>query len=347
MMFRSSGNPLRRAGASVSEIALLRFINQTVFETKLGDLGIVLSLVGIDPDCRTDESLHAFTRRFESAIRLFDDRFRVYSYIVKRSGAVPLHQQNYPTREAEEVVGRRLDALRARAGSLYEIRLYMAVLYEGLRPHKKLFASTNLAAIDIASQARQAVELLSGTVRSFREIVGDHLPSEVLEEREARLFLRGLVNYDPAHAAAFRCAPGEQLDYGTLDSQVDIHPDHLQVNDYVVKTVGLKNLPASTQPNLLQELLATPCDLIVCIEWKPQSNLRMRRLIHAKQRSFDALLVNVVAIAIHGRGVPKSELPKKHEVEAHFDSLGECMKEIENRGNYFGAFSCTVVLLGR
>jgi hypothetical protein len=199
----------------------------------------------------------------------------------------------------------------------------------------------------VASQARQAVELLSSTVRSFQEIVGDALPTDVLAEWEARLFLRSLVNYDPTHAAAFRCTPGEPLDYITLDSQVDIHPDHLQVNDYVVKTVGLKNLPASTQPNLLQELLTIPCDLIVCSEWKPQSNLRMRRLIHSKQRSFDALLVNVVALAIHGRGVPKSELPKKHEVEAHYDSLGECMKEIENRGNYFGAFSCTVVLVGR
>jgi type IV secretion system protein TrbE len=346
-MFRSSGNPLRRAGASVSEIALSRFINHTVFETKLGDLGMLLSLVGIDPDCRTDEALNAFTRRFESAIRLFDDRFRVYSYIVKRSGAAPPSQENYPSRAAEEVVHRRVDALRARANSLYEIRLYMAVLYEGLRPHKKLFASTNLAAIDVASQARQAVELLSSTVRSFQEIVGDALPTEVLAEREARLFLRSLVNYDPTHAAAFRCTPGKPLDYTTLDSQVDIHPDHLQVNEYVVKTVGLKNLPASTQPNLLQELLTIPCDLIVCSEWKPQSNLRMRRLIHSKQRSFDALLVNVVALAVHGRGVPKSELPKKHEVEAHYDQLGECMKEIENRGNYFGAFSCTVVLVGR
>ncbi len=73
----------------------------------------------------------------------------------------------------------------------------------------------------------------------------------------------------------------------------------------------------------------------------------MRRLIRTKQTGFDALLVNLVALAVHGRGVPKSELPRKHEVEAHYDSLGECMKEIENRGNYFGAFSCTVVLFGK
>jgi type IV secretion system protein VirB4 len=326
---------------------LSRFINKSVFETKLGDLGMIVSLVGIDPDCRTDETLNAFTRRFESAIRLFDDRFRVYSYIVKRSGAWLPYQESYSTREADEAVRRRIEALNSRAGTLYEIKLYMAVLYEGFRPHKNFFTSISSAAIDVALQADRAVELLSGAVRSFREILGDALPTAILEEREARLFLRGLVNYDPAHAASFHCVAGDQLDYTTMDSQVDIHPDHLRVNDHVVKTVGLKNLPASTHPNLLEELLRIPSDLIVCSEWKPQSNLHMRRLIRSKQTGFDALLVNLVALAVHGRGVPKSELPRKHEVEAHYDSLGECMKEIENRGNYFGAFSCTVVLLGK
>ena len=87
MFSRRSPNPLQDAGACANEIALLRFIDNTIFETKLGDLGILLSFSGIDPDCRTDEALNTFTRRYESAMRLFDDRFRVYSYIVKRSGA--------------------------------------------------------------------------------------------------------------------------------------------------------------------------------------------------------------------------------------------------------------------
>src|SRR5258708_13913549 len=103
-MFGSSSNPLRRAGACTSEIALSRFINKSVFETKLGDLGMILSLVGIDPDCRTDETLNVFTRRFESAIRLFDDRFRVYSYIVKLSDPKLSCQDSYSPRQAAEAV---------------------------------------------------------------------------------------------------------------------------------------------------------------------------------------------------------------------------------------------------
>jgi type IV secretory pathway VirB4 component len=128
MFSRRSPNPLQDAGACANEIALLRFIDNTTFETKLGDLGILLSFSGIDPDCRTDEALNAFTRRYESAMRLFDDRFRVYSYIVKRSGATPPHREYYPTCATTAAVHRRVKALETRADSLYEIQLYVAVL---------------------------------------------------------------------------------------------------------------------------------------------------------------------------------------------------------------------------
>src|SRR5690349_25013483 len=123
MFSRRSPNPLQDAGACANEIALLRFIDNTIFETKLGDLGILLSLSGIDPDCRTGEALHAFTRRYESAMRLFDDRFRIYSYLVKHSGALPPCREHYRTDAATAAIHRRAKALASRAGSLYEIKL--------------------------------------------------------------------------------------------------------------------------------------------------------------------------------------------------------------------------------
>src|SRR5690242_3044054 len=223
MFSRRSPNPLQDAGACAHEIALLRFIDNTIFETKLGDLGILLSLSGIDPDCRTNEALNAFTRRYESAMRLFDDRFRVYSYLVKRSGATPPYREHYSTEAATAAVHRRAKALETRASSLYEIKLYLAVLYEGFRPQKKLLGSALHSAQDVAAQAQRALEILSGTVRSFCSLLDDLLATKVLEEREARLFLRHLVNYDPAHAAAFHCEPGERLDQTTLDSQIEVY----------------------------------------------------------------------------------------------------------------------------
>ena len=97
MFSRRSSSPLQDAGSCAEQIALLRFIDDIMFETKLGDLGMILSFSGIDPDCRPDEVLNAFTRRYESAMRLFDDRFRVYSYIVKRSGATAPYRDRYLT----------------------------------------------------------------------------------------------------------------------------------------------------------------------------------------------------------------------------------------------------------
>ena len=347
MSSRGSSGLLQDAGACADEIALLRFIDDITFETKLGDLGMILSLTGIDPDCRTDEVLTAFTRRYESAMRLFDDRFRLYSYVVKRSGATPPYRDQYPTEAATSAVHRRAKALEARAGSIYETRLYLAVLYEGFRPRKKMLGSLQRATTDVAAEAERALEILGGTVRSFQSLMDDLLATEVLQEREVRLFLRCLVNYDPAHAAAFHMEAGGRLDTTTIDSQVDVYADHLRVNDFFLKSISLKQLPGATAPHLLFDLLSIDSDLIVCAEWKPKSNLHMRRVIRAKQTGFDALFINLAALALHGRGVPKSELPRKHEVEAHYDSLGASMQEIENRGNYFGGFACTVILIGR
>ncbi|MGA8595081.1 MAG: hypothetical protein WB676_10095 [Bryobacteraceae bacterium] len=234
MFSRRSSSPLQDAGACADEIALLRFIDDITFETKLGDLGILLSLSGIDPDCRTDEELNAFTRRYESAVRLFDDRFRLYSYIVKRSGAKPPYRESYPTDAATAAVHRRINALEARATSLFEIRLYLAVLYEGFRPQKTFLHSLERGTEEAAAQAERALEILHGAVRSFRSLVDDLLQTKVLREREARLFLRNLVNYDPVQAAAFHCEAGGRIDLTTLDSQVEVYADHLRVNDFFV-----------------------------------------------------------------------------------------------------------------
>lgn len=231
MFSRRSSSPLQDAGSCAEQIALLRFINDITFETKLGDLGMLLSFFGIDPDCRTDEVLNAFTRRYESAMRLFDDRFRVYSYIVKRSGARPPCRERYATDAATAAVHRRVKELEARADSLYEIQLYLAILYEGLRPQKKLLGSLQRTAVDVAAQAARALEILGGAVRSFQSLIDDLLATRVLHEREGRLFLRRLVNYDATHAAAFHSDPGGRLDTTTLDSQIEVYADHLRVND--------------------------------------------------------------------------------------------------------------------
>ncbi|MFZ0589875.1 MAG: hypothetical protein WAM39_05295 [Bryobacteraceae bacterium] len=128
---------------------------------------------------------------------------------------------------------------------------------------------------------------LDGTVRSFQSLVEDMLHTEVLEEREARRFLQHLVYYDEEHASTFRSERGDRLDYTLADSQIEMNRDYLRVNDAYLKCIGLKQLPGVTGPTLLDDLLVVDSDLIVSMEWKPKSNLHMRRVIRQEQTGFD------------------------------------------------------------
>ena len=56
-----------------------------MFLTKSGDVGVILEVRGIDYECLDGASIDAFTKRLESALRLFDENYRVYQYLFKRS----------------------------------------------------------------------------------------------------------------------------------------------------------------------------------------------------------------------------------------------------------------------
>ncbi|MBV9083871.1 MAG: hypothetical protein JOZ62_14425 [Acidobacteriaceae bacterium] len=75
------------AGALHADIGLLRFVTETVFQTKSGSFGVVSSVSGIDPECRLDSDLESYCRRIDKALRPFDERFRVYQYLIKRFGS--------------------------------------------------------------------------------------------------------------------------------------------------------------------------------------------------------------------------------------------------------------------
>jgi type IV secretion system protein VirB4 len=74
------------AAALCSQINLFGFIDDEIFLTKSGDLGIVFSLEGIDYECLDGNTIENFTRRISAAFRIFDEKCRVYQYLFKRNG---------------------------------------------------------------------------------------------------------------------------------------------------------------------------------------------------------------------------------------------------------------------
>src|SRR5689334_3282631 len=88
--------PYRDAGAFHSLLAPFRFIDEHIFLTKGNQVGIALGVRGIDYECLTDATLEAHTKRAAAAWRCFDERFRLYQYVIKQDRAVIDQQTDYP-----------------------------------------------------------------------------------------------------------------------------------------------------------------------------------------------------------------------------------------------------------
>jgi len=79
------------AAAFNSLLAPHRFIDESVFLTKSNQLGLVITAEGIDYECLTEATLESHGKRVAAAWRCFDERFRLYQYVVKQDRA-PIHQ---------------------------------------------------------------------------------------------------------------------------------------------------------------------------------------------------------------------------------------------------------------
>src|SRR6184192_4281097 len=72
-------------GSFNEQVNLYGFVDSHVFLTKTGDLGVVLEVRGVDYECLDGNTLDGLTKRLESALKLFDDSYRIYQYLFKRN----------------------------------------------------------------------------------------------------------------------------------------------------------------------------------------------------------------------------------------------------------------------
>src|SRR5689334_22552374 len=73
------------AGAMSALIPLYGFVNDGVFLTKGGDLGLALRVGGVDDECLDASQREAVAKRFEVALRLWDEHTRLSQYVLKRN----------------------------------------------------------------------------------------------------------------------------------------------------------------------------------------------------------------------------------------------------------------------
>jgi type IV secretion system protein VirB4 len=352
----------RDSGAVNAVVNLFGFIDEHVFLTKSGEVGIVLKVDGRDYECLDAVELNEITRRFEGCLRSFDPSFRIYQYLIKRHSASVPHGRQYDNPVVREAVSSRIQYLEAKADQLYTIDLYFVIVYEGSRytqsvqDRLKLFAARPATALAALFATRKRVLLIDelitaghralvNRVQSFVVQLQEYVPVRLAGKAEAFVFFRRLLNFTQYKADSVPFQHDTFLDYYLCDSQIECHRGHLRLDDYYVKVLTLKDPPASTEPNMPKHLQELPSECIIISEFKRVDNFEIRRKIQAKRRHFHNSKTSVLSyLNLSNQPQAPDQMLVDDSASAIVTELGNCLTEIETKSNYFGHFSFTVVL---
>src|ERR1700685_868729 len=110
-------------GSLNEQINLYGFIGPNVFLTKSGEVGVILEVRGVDYECLDTASIDGFTKRLESAFKLFDEKHRGYQFLFK-----PNHEtipyKRYGNHVVDTAIKNRMAYLSSKADSLFSLSLY-------------------------------------------------------------------------------------------------------------------------------------------------------------------------------------------------------------------------------
>ncbi len=351
----------RAAGSVNSLLALWGFVDDHTFLTKAGHVGVVYQVTGVDAECLTQAQRRDVVHRFEAALRVLDDSCRVYQYLCKRR-IDPLQTPSCTHPIVESAIRRRVDYLNGRCEDLYELTLYLVLVYEGQQPLR----STSTRLCGLWREPRRAlrewlsIETTSNVLEAAldRAVAQLHHKASALEvqladsvrpirlaKADAFRFFRRLVNYTPHKTAGASLQYDTHLDYFVADSSVDCHRDHLDVDTMRVKVLTMKEPPSQTFAHLLEDLYTVPGEFVACLEWRRIPNDCMRRDIHTRRRHFfnkRVALVNYVSSETR-----PEEMLVDDSASATVKQLGDALTELDVSGHFFGECSLTLVFFDR
>src|SRR5262249_61068039 len=107
---------------------------------------------------------------------------------------------------------------------------------------------------------------------------------------------------------------------------------------YYVRVLTLKEPPGQTFAHMLRGLQKLPCQYTIASEWKPESNLKFRKLVDSKRRHFHNLKRSLLSYFTSGvQDAPKDMLIDEAAV-AHVAVLGASLQAMGGDGRGFGGF---------
>jgi type IV secretion system protein VirB4 len=352
----------QETGSFNEQVNLYGFIDSNVFLTKTGDMGVVLEVHGVDYECLDGNALDGITKRLESALKLFDDKYRIYQYLFKRNNeTIPYKLYGKPIVDA--AIKSRVAYFGEKSDTLFSLSIYYVILFEGFRytrtlsralsefpkhPYKALgelraHFSGKKQVVLLDREISKGQATLRQKVESFILQVSDFLPMRLLDKQEAFRVLKQTLNFDPQKIALACLKYDTFLDYYLCESHLECHRGFLRLDNYYVKVLTLKEPSAQSFPLIFERLLEVQANFHVVTEWKKEDSGTMRRTIQAKRRHFHNTKHSFVS-QVNLSDAPAHDVLVDDSKESQVQELGNSIKEIELKGNYFGNFSLTVVI---
>jgi type IV secretion system protein TrbE len=353
-------------GALNENIGVFGFIDESTFITKGGALGMVLQVEGVDYECLDAKETDNLTKRLESGFKLFDPKFRIYQYLFK-TNSPPIPQTPVADEIVRAAVETRLQYFKTKAADLYSLNIYYVILYEGFQHQSSLFQtiaklfsapaaawpelrgafSSEKQIVLVVSEVEKAHRILRQRTENFILQVNDFVKICLLAKNDAYQFLRSLVNLAPEKRAPHRLKHDTHVDFFMCDSSIECYPDYLQADDLYLKVLTLKEPTAQSWPLILKQLYEIEASLHVVTEWRPRPNAEARKKIQSARRHFHNSKTSLMSQMRTDSSSQAADVLVDDSKESLVRNLGECLKELELKGNYFGEFSLTVVAYAR
>src|SRR6202161_1014071 len=117
-------------GSLSEQINLYGFIGPHTFLTKTGEVGVILEVRGVDYECLDAAAIDGFTKRLESALKLFDENYCVYQYLFKRNNET-IPYQVYDNPIVDMAIQTRIAYLQGKSDNLFSLSVYFVATYQG------------------------------------------------------------------------------------------------------------------------------------------------------------------------------------------------------------------------
>ena len=242
--------PWKDSDSLNAHINLYGFWSETTFLTKSGDIGLVMSVPGVDYESLDNAEQQYAVKRLESAMKSFSEGFHVYQYLFK-SNRPNIPFAHYDDELIDAAIDQRRQFFEARSATgctRSKSSTSSSWKASGRRP-----AFSPRSHVSQATPAAALADLKAQFVgEQMRTLVRTEDRARPLQARAARgalhlgnsptsrrsnvlgmdqqfSFFRRLVNFD-AWRIAGKPKASQYLDYQIVNSNIEAERDHLRVS---------------------------------------------------------------------------------------------------------------------